>query len=126
MMGVLRKTVQYSNLLLGVLAGFLLIAGLIMVFAPGETYANEQEAGAQAKTKVPTHQVMGWAFLAASISVGLACIGAGIAVSIVGSAAMGAVSERPELMGRSLVYVGLAEGIAIYGLIIGILILGKV
>jgi len=66
------------------------------------------------------------AFIAAAVSVGLSSIGAGIAVSMVGSAAMGAVAERPELMGRSIIYVGLAEGIAIYGLIIGIMILGKV
>jgi V/A-type H+-transporting ATPase subunit K len=42
---------------------------------------------------------------------------------MVGSAAMGAVAERPELMGRSLIYVGLAEGIAIYGVVVAIMIL---
>ena len=42
------------------------------------------------------------------------------------TAAMGAVSERPELMGRALLFVGLAEGIAIYGLVVGIMILVKV
>ena len=50
---------------------------------------------------------------------------AAYAVAKVGSAAMGAVSENPELMGRSLVFVGLAEGIAIYGLIIAIMLLQK-
>jgi len=44
---------------------------------------------------------------------------------LVGSAAMGAVSERPEMAGRALIFVGLAEGIAIYGLIVAIMILGK-
>ena len=68
-----------------------------------------------------------WAlgFIAAAISTGVSAIAAGIAVSIVGSAAMGAVAEKPEIMGRSIIFVGLAEGIAIYGLIISIMILSK-
>jgi len=61
--------------------------------------------------------------LAIAIVVGLSCLAAGVAVGRVGSAAIGAVSERPEMFGRSLVFVGLAEGIAIYGLIIGIMLM---
>jgi len=64
-------------------------------------------------------------FIAASLCVGISVIGAAWAVAKVGTAAMGAVAEKPELMGRSMVYVGLAEGLAIYGLIIAIMILGK-
>ena len=52
----------------------------------------------------------------------MACIAAAYAVGKVGAAALGAASERPELLGRSLLFVGLAEGIAIYGLIIAILL----
>ncbi|MGB9597051.1 MAG: ATP synthase subunit C [Candidatus Poribacteria bacterium] len=69
--------------------------------------------------------VMGMGLLAAALSTGFSAIAAGIAVAMVGSAAMGAVAERPEVMGRSIIFVGLAEGIAIYGLIISIMILGK-
>ena len=64
-------------------------------------------------------------FFAAALSVGLSCLGAGFAVSSVGSAAMGAMAEKPELAGRALIFVGLAEGIAIYGLIVAIMIVGK-
>jgi V/A-type H+-transporting ATPase subunit K len=64
-------------------------------------------------------------FASAALAVGLACIGAGYAVAQVGAAAMGAVSERPELAGRALIFVGLAEGIAIYGLIVSVMILGR-
>lgn len=67
-----------------------------------------------------------WAFLAAAISTGLSSIAAGVAVAYVGAAAVGAMSEKPEIAGRALIYVGLAEGIAIYGLIISIMILGRV
>jgi len=63
-------------------------------------------------------------FLAAAVSTGLAAIGAGIAVGIAGAAAIGAVAEKPELLGRTLIFVGLAEGIAIYGLIIAFMVLG--
>jgi V/A-type H+-transporting ATPase subunit K len=45
---------------------------------------------------------------------------------MVGAAAMGAVAERPELMGRTLLFVGIAEGIAIYGVVFAIMILAKI
>ncbi len=67
----------------------------------------------------------GLGLLAAAVSTGLSAVAAGIAVGLVGSAAMGAVAEKPEVMGRSIIFVRLAEGIAIYGLIISIMILGK-
>ena len=53
-------------------------------------------------------------------------IASGWALAHVGAAALGAVTEKPELFGRTLVYVGLAEGIAIYGVIISIMMLGKI
>lgn len=59
-------------------------------------------------------------------STGLATIGAGIAVAVAGSAALGAISEDSKLLGKTLIFVGLAEGIAIYGLIISIMIMNKV
>ena len=70
-------------------------------------------------------QIAGWAFIAAALSTALAALAAGYAVARVGSAAVGAIAEKPELFGRVLVLVGLAEGIAIYGLIVSILILNR-
>lgn len=64
-----------------------------------------------------------YATLAAALSTGLACIGAGIAVGGSGAAAVGATAEKPESFGRALIFVGLSEGIAIYGLIISFLVL---
>ena len=68
-----------------------------------------------------------WSFglLAAALSTALAALGAGFAVARVGTAAIGALAEKPELFGRLLIFVGLAEGIAIYGLIVSILILNR-
>jgi V/A-type H+-transporting ATPase subunit K len=66
-----------------------------------------------------------YATLAAAIATGVATISAGIAVSNTGAAALGAIAEKPETFGRALVFVGLAEGIGIYGLIIAVLILNR-
>jgi len=68
----------------------------------------------------------GIGYIAAAVAVGLSTIAGGIAVGLVGAAAMGAVGEKPEISGKALIFLGLAEGIAIYGLIIAIMILGKV
>jgi V/A-type H+/Na+-transporting ATPase subunit K len=65
------------------------------------------------------------ALLGAAIAVAGSSIGAAIAVAYTGAAALAAMSERPELFGRAMVIVGLAEGIAIYGLIVAIILIGK-
>jgi len=65
----------------------------------------------------------GIALLGSALATGLAVLGAGYAVGTVGSAALGVVAEKPEMFGRTLVFIGLAEGLAIYGLVISILLL---
>ena len=67
----------------------------------------------------------GLLYIAVALCIGFSSLAAGWAVSTVGAAAMGAISEKPELAGRALIFVGLAEGIAIYGLIVAIMLLGK-
>jgi V/A-type H+/Na+-transporting ATPase subunit K len=67
----------------------------------------------------------GDAFIGAGIAVAGSTLGAGVAVSYTGSAALAAIAEKPEMLGRSLVIVGLAEGIAIYGLIVAVILIGK-
>jgi len=78
-----------------------------------------------AATALPAGAIQ-WGFMAAALATGLSSLGAAIAVASVGSAAIGAMAEKPELLGRALIMVGLAEGIAIYGLIISILILNRI
>lgn len=65
------------------------------------------------------------ALLGAGIAVAGSALGAGFAVAYTGAAALAAVSEKPEMFGRTLVIVGLAEGIAIYGLVIAIILIGQ-
>ena len=69
--------------------------------------------------------VLRWGFASAAVAAGLAALASGYAVAQVGTAALGALAEKPDLFGRVLVIVGLAEGIAIYGLIVAILILNR-
>ncbi|MBL3593414.1 MAG: ATPase [Synergistaceae bacterium] len=96
-------------------AGFIaLCAALVMVLLEAPALAAE---GAAASS--------GLGFIGASLATGMACLGAGIAVAMVGAAALGAVAEKPELLGTTLIYLGLAEGIAIYGVIVSLLILGR-
>lgn len=93
-----------------------LMAMAIIILVPDiVSAAVEQTAGSPS----------GLGFIAAALSTGLATLGAGYAVGAVGSSALGAVSEDPKILGKTLIFVGLAEGIAIYGLIISILILGR-
>jgi V/A-type H+-transporting ATPase subunit K len=95
---------------------------LLALFAPimAQALSGTQETAAAA----PSPEVMKWGFLSAALVAGLSALGAAYAVAVVGGAAMGAVAEKPETAGRALVFVGLAEGIAIYGLIVAIMILG--
>lgn len=67
----------------------------------------------------------GLAMLGVGLPTGLAAIAAAIALGPVGSAALAVIAEKPEMFGRTLVYLGLAEGVAIYGLVMSILMLGK-
>ena len=81
-------------------------------------------AEADSAAAVPP-EVVRWGMMAAAIATAASALGAAYAVAHVGSAAVGALTEKPELLGRVLILVGLAEGIAIYGLIIAILILNR-
>jgi len=62
-------------------------------------------------------------YIAAALAVGISCIAGGIAVGRIGSAAMGAMSENSELFGKALPFVGLAEGICLWGFLVALLIL---
>jgi V/A-type H+/Na+-transporting ATPase subunit K len=90
---------------------------------PALSQAVADSPATETQSSKNSSEARGYDFLAIALAVGLGCLGAGMAVAKVGSAALGAIVEKPELMGRALIFVGLAEGIAIYGLIFGILLL---
>ena len=121
---VLRKVVV-------LVAGAVLIGAALVAGAVWAAQAPEPAAAgtAPAAAAAPTGSASGygaWVVVSAAICVLGATIGAGYAVAHVGAAALGAASEKPEIMGRALIFVGLAEGIAIYGLVVAIMLLGKI
>lgn len=115
------KTALAVNLFL--FAGTLLAAcGL---FLPGNAYAAGEAAEAVQSAASTASNAAGMGYLAAALSTGMSCLGGGIAVSAAASAALGAISEDGSILGKSLIFVGLAEGVCLYGLIISFMILGK-
>jgi len=110
------KAAVFLTILSGVLAAF----SSVLLWFPGAWAAEAAKAAAP----LPP-EAFSWGFIGAAVSTGLSALGAGIAVANVGTAAIGAMAEKPELFGRLLILVGLAEGIAIYGLIVSVLILNR-
>ena len=88
-----------------------------------ENVTGTQESSNDDKT---SNSSSGLGLIAAALAKGLSAIGSGIAVAVVASSAVGAISENPSLLGKTVIFAGLAEGIAIYGLIIAIMIISKV
>ena len=93
-----------------------LVVGLILLTA---------SHAAAASGVATSSSTSGAAMIAAAIAVAGSSIGAAIAVAYTGAAALAAITEKPEMFGRVMVFVGLAEGIAVYGLIIAILLISK-
>ena len=86
--------------------------------------ASEVEAAISGNAEITVG--MGLAFIGIALPTAFSTVGAGLAVGPIGAASLAAVSEKPEMFGRTLVYLGLAEGIAIYGLVLSILLLNRV
>ena len=100
-----------------------LFAGAAINLAAFPAKAAETAAGGEVSPEQSFSNGMG--FIGMALATGLACVGAGIAVGSVGSAAIGLVGEQPGAIGTTLIYVGLAEGVAIYGIVISMLIFSK-
>jgi V/A-type H+-transporting ATPase subunit K len=98
------------------LLALVLCALVLPVFA--QEAETETAAGASAAGGTAV-----WKYFAAALAVGISCIAGGVAVGQIGSAAMGAMSENPELAGKALPYAGLAEGICLWGFLVALLIM---
>jgi V/A-type H+-transporting ATPase subunit K len=97
---------------------------IVLLFAGVPARAQEQVPAGEEQQISNQQGSSNMTAVGAALATGLAAIGAGIAVGLSGSAAIGGITEKPEVLGRSLIIVGLAEGIAIYGLIISFMLLG--
>ncbi|MCB1909721.1 MAG: hypothetical protein KDH15_20365 [Rhodocyclaceae bacterium] len=103
------------------------LAAVAALLAAGATawLLPEASAASPGATGGPDSEALAWGLVGAALATGLSALGAGLAVGKLGAAAVATLAERPELFGRLLIFVGLAEGIAIYGLIVSILILNR-
>jgi V/A-type H+-transporting ATPase subunit K len=104
--------------------GAVIFAAITAAIASALFFAGQFAVAQEVIAAVPP-EVVQWGMIAAAVAAGASALGAAYAVAHVGAAAVGAMAEKPELLGRVLILVGLAEGIAIYGLIIAILILNR-
>jgi V/A-type H+/Na+-transporting ATPase subunit K len=128
---VVTRRGRSGMVILAGIGGLLMVGAVVLLVAaltagPAGAAATATAVGAakSAAAASASSSATG-ALLGAAIAVAGSTIGAGIAVAYAGAAALAIMSERPELFGRAMVIVGLAEGIAIYGLIIGIILIGK-
>jgi len=117
---------KHKNIKRGKLALALNLAAFTLVFVmatvlifTGRVYGNEPAAGV-------SDLALAAAFIGAGLVTGLGAIGTGIAVSSATAAAIGAISENENNFGKAMIFVAMAEGIAIYGLLISFMILGRV
>ena len=113
------KAALITNICMFFALGIGIIIALPLTAAAAET--TETAVAAAGNLSVGT----GMAYIAAALSTGLACLGAGVAVASAASAAIVASSENPSMFAKSIIFVALAEGIAIYGMLISFQIVGK-
>ena len=120
LIGIRRYTGQKAKRALGAnIASFFAFLVLASVVGIG---GSAPAAGAEAAAAAGG-MAEGLKYVGAALAVGLSGIGGGIAVASSASAALGAISENDKAFGKALIFVGLAEGVALYGLIVALLLL---
>ena len=92
--------------------------GIVLLLLCAVSVSLFAQTGAEANAVIGTAK-----YVAAAFAVGFACIAGGMAVGKIGAAAMGAMSENAELSGKALPFVGLAEGICLWGFLVALLII---
>lgn len=103
------------------LCAFAAVMLCAVVFPVGGLLASAAEETAAAAVNPSA----GLGYLSAALSVGVGCIGCGIAVGHAAPAAIGAIAEEPKVFAKALIFVALGEGISVFGLLVAIMILGK-
>lgn len=117
-----------------VIANFCTFFGVMIIFTalPIGMYASAEDVTSESaavsetvETEESTADISdkGIGYIAAALAVGLGSIGGGLAVAAAAPAAIGAVSEDPKSFSKSLIFVALGEGCALYGFIIALLML---
>lgn len=118
-----------SKLKLNITQSIVMLVTIMAIVATvfcASAFGESSQAAQVAQPVVKSPENVKWGLVAASVAFGLGAIGAGIAISHVGAAAMGAVAEKPQIAGQALIFVALAEGLVVFGFITALMILGKV
>ncbi len=115
------KKVRLSVIIVSVI---IIVSGFVTVTG---TFAQESSGTGSSGKELTAYQaeVAKFGLIAAALAFGLGALGAGIAISHVGAAAMGAIAEKPEVASQALIFIALAEGLVVFGFIAALMILGK-
>ncbi len=115
----LKKRIRFSLIFI------IVFVALFTFFAVGHVFAQaETGTGAREVTQAQA-DIAKWGLIAAAVAFGFGAVSAGLAISNVGSAAMGAMGEKPELGTQALIFIALGEGLVVFGFITALMILGK-
>lgn len=117
-----KRKVAWSQIILVILIIMLSLTSVTGVFAS----EDEDEEAVVKKEDPGRATVVAIGLISAAVAFGFGAIGAGIAIANIGSAAMGAIGEKPEIAGQALLFIALADGLVIFGFITALMILGKV
>ena len=120
-----RSGKQVRGALIANIASFFVLAVAMVGIMAGRAFASGEATGAATTAAAALDGQAGLGMIAAALATGLSGIGGGIAVAASASAALGTISENEKTFGKALIFVALAEGIALYGMIISFTILGK-
>jgi len=115
-----------SQITQSIIVLFIVMAIIGTLFCSNALAAASQAEASGSDMSITKAGVMKFGLIAAAVAFGLGALGAGFAISHVGAAAMGAVAEKPQIAGQALIFVALAEGIVVFGLVTAYLILSKV
>ena len=126
LMPLCKRSVDKKSTKRRVIANLSVFFGAVVLFAATPVGSMIASAAEPAAAAAGLSVGSGLGLLAAALVTGLSCVGAGIAVAAAAPAAIGAVSEDPKSFGKSMIFVVLGEGVALYGLLISILIINKV
>jgi V/A-type H+-transporting ATPase subunit K len=122
-MDVRKKFRQQVSMRLMIMVIVMAIISLVSVTG---LFADTDQATPTETVTAVDPAVQQFGLMAAALAFGLGAIGAGIAISHVGAAAMGAIGEKPEIAGQALIFIALAEGLVVFGFITALMILGKI
>jgi V/A-type H+-transporting ATPase subunit K len=120
-----KKGKSMRKAIIGNLCAFFAVMAICVAVPIGMNVSAADEATTSATTEAApaTDMTKGFAYIGAALAVGLGSLGCGIAVGKAAPAAIGAVSEDPSSFSKSLIFVALGEGVAIYGLLIAFLLI---